>query len=632
MEHAPTILQQLKSYPTYQFHAEITSDQMNEREVFLRLILETYQWLRDRLKGSGRIPRELDTPQPDAYSEFSEAQLRSFTLDMGWKAEVTYAAERGLWAFSLREADMGANRGTPEERPPVQGRLFETDISFVRCGGCVECGVRTVCTEPQDCDAKCEVFRPAVVRSILVNPQFRVSHGGMLLDAKPFMIASKSDAERFADVFQDQVFDYPLILIADAGYEEPAAEPAAPLPKPGGLSLQFGMMQTDLRAPQLSGSDAPKPFLAGKTPHVQKKEKPAALPRQNAGKPKQRRAEFPAERLAEHLKGYGIVCCAQEKMLPILDNKLHLDLHCGDILVCVRGKIHERLRYGVYSRDMEGSYQRLKSEMQSFPRRRAYSFGNVIFQADAHLIALQERRESAQTLEESCTLYQQEIAELKARLAELQQQDADLRERNDLLRARTKQLKDAEEEIAALKLGMQTMQAEYDERQAAYEASAALIGFYRKKTEIAAGFPLDKDAVCDWAEALFSGTLIITQRARAELRKYRGSLDVALLCDGLLYLDAYARRRSGAITEEELALYTDQRNWEVSFSGKEAVRLYEDAYTVLHDGRKYQLDMHIKYGTRAGSLIRIYFTRDAESGKVIVGSMPEHLPTAARST
>lgn len=319
-------------------------------------------------------------------------------------------------------------------------------------------------------------------------------------------------------------------------------------------------------------------------------------------------------------------------MLPILDNKLHLAPKSGDIIVCVRGQETERLRYTVYSKDMEDSYQKLKREIQKLPKRRAYDFGNVVFQADVHLLALSERREAAQTLEESCTLYQQENKELKARLSELEQQDNDLRERNEMFRVTKKQLQTALDENEELRAYIDSLQAEYQARQAAYEKSAELVQFYKDKAEIAAGFPIGKDAVCDWAEEQFSDTLIITQRARTELRKYQGGLDIALLCDGLLYLDAYAKCRNGALTEEQLSLYTDQRNWEVTFSGKEAVRLHESDYSVSHDGKKYVLDMHIKYGNRAANLIRIYFCRDDETGKIIVGSMPEHLATASYST
>lgn len=342
--------------------------------------------------------------------------------------------------------------------------------------------------------------------------------------------------------------------------------------------------------------------------------------------------EFPYERLADKLKGFGIVCYVSEKMLTVLDNKLHLSPQLGDIIVCIRGQETERLRYDAYSRNMEDSYQKLKREIQKLPKRRAYDFGHIVFQSDAHLLALSERREAAQTLEESCALYQQENAELKSRLSELEQQDNDLRERNEMLRLTKKQLKAAQEEIEELQIYIGNIQAEYQTRKAAYEKSAELVQFYKDKAEIAAGFPVDKDAVCDWVEAQFPETLVLTQRAKTELRKYQGGLDVALLCDGLLYLDAYARARNGELTDEQLALYTDLRNWEVSFSGKEAVRLHESDYTVIHDGKKYVLEMHIKYGNRATNLIRIYFCRDADTGKIIAGSMPEHLATASQST
>ena len=629
MDHTPTILRRLKRYPTYQFHAVISSDSLSQAETFCRLILETFSWLRARLNGE--VPEELNTPEPEKHSEFSEDALHSFSLDHGWKVNVTYAPERGIWAFGLHETDMGANHGSENERPPVQGRMFETDISFVKCGDAVECGVRTIVTEPADCNAPCEVFRPAVVRTILTDPMFRLSHCGIALDAKPFFIQSKADADRFASVFQEQKFDYPLILIADAGYEEqkPAAVPAA-LPKPGGFSLNFSAFQTELSAPILEPNVKSKPFLK------KNKAKPAAkapaLPKQEPKKTAVRREEFPYERLADKLKGFGIVCYADEKILPVLNNKLHLDVNAGEIIVCIRGQATERLCYDAYSKEMENSYQKLKQEIQKLPKRRAYDFGNVVFQTDAHLISLRERREAAHSLEESCMLYQQENTELKARLAELEQQDNDLRERSEMLRITKKQLHAAQDENRGLQIYISELQKAYQERQSAYEKSAELIQFYKDKAEIAAGFPTDKDAICDWVEAQFAETLVITQRARTELRKYQGGLDVALLCDGLLYLDAYAKCRNGSITEEHLLLYTDQRNWEVSSCGKEAVRLNESDYTVLQDGRKFLLDKHIKYGTPAANLIRIYFCRDDKTGKIIVGSMPEHLATASHTT
>ena len=626
MEYRTTTLQRLKCYPTYQFHAEIRSSRLSESEIFRKCILDAFHWLRARLKESENIPLELQTPEPENYADFTEEQLCSFAINLGWTADVSYVPEQGIWAFALREADMGANLGKENERLPVQGRMFETDISFVKCGDCVECGVRTICTEPSGCTVGCEVFRPAVVRALLTDPQFSLSHGGIALNAKPVMITAKADAEWFASVFLNTRFNYPFVLIADAGYEKPKQEPAVPLPKPDALSLQFSAASSFLTSAALE-QKTDKPYLQTEKP------KPAA---KSASQPKTskkpvRLPEFPYERLAESLKGFGIVCYISEKVFPFFQNKLHLSLAAGDIVICLRGEESERLRYAAYSKDIEACYQQLKSDIQKMPKHRAYDFGRAVFQIDAHLIALRVRQDAAQSSEESCMLYQQENADLKSRLAQLEQQENDLRERNESLRILKKKYDAAQDEISELKLGMQTMQQEFAERQAAYESAAKMIAFYKEKAEIAAGFPTDKDAVCDWAEASFPDTLVITQRARSELRKYHGNLDVSLLCDGLLYLDAYARNRNGQLSDEDLELYTDQRNWEVTISGKETIRLHESEYTVTHEGKQYLLDLHIKSGVRAGFLIRIYFCRD-NSGRLIVGSMPEHLATATRSS
>ncbi len=630
MDYTTTVLHRLKRYPTYQFHAEIRSDQLTVPDIFRRCILETFRWIRQRLKNSDSIPEELVTPEPEDYASFSEDRLFSFTLDLGWKADVSYVPEQGIWAFALRETDMGANLGQPNERRPVLGRIFKTDISFIRCSDHVECGVRTICTEPVDCKEPCEVFRPAVVKALLTNPQLNLSHGGTALDAKPFLIAAKADAERFVSVYQNPRFDYPLIVIAQAGFEAETPPADITLPKPGGISLQFGTPSIFQNPGTLSVglNGAAKPFLTEQLPKPEKK--PA--PKQRRKKEAVRLPEFPCERLAESTKGFGIVCHVSEKMCTVLENKLHLRLAPGDIVICVRGKETDRLPYSAYSGDMETAYQKLKHEIQNLPKHRAYDFGKVVFQADAHLIALRERRDAAQSLEESCALYQQENAELKARLSELEQQDTDLRERNERLRITKKQLQQAQDEIAALQIYIQALQQEYQERQTAYEASAAQIAFYRKKADIAAEFPTVKEKICDWAAERFGANLIITDSARSALRKYDTAFDPAILCDGLLYLDAYAQYRRGTMDAETLALYAERYVWEVQGCGKEALKMHSDAYTVTHDGRQYLLDKHIKYGVSAQALVRIYFCRDDDLKKLIIGYMPGHLATVSRKT
>lgn len=116
------------------------------------------------------------------------------------------------------------------------------------------------------------------------------------------------------------------------------------------------------------------------------------------------------------------------------------------------------------------------------------------------------------------------------------------------------------------------------------------------------------------------------------MRKYSGSLDLAILCDGIYYLNAYSKYRRGEISFDTLSLYSDSYNWEVSNSGSGALRMRRDDYTVQLGDKKYLLDMHLKYGVKSQVLLRIYFCWDETAKKVIVGYMPDHLATVIKNT
>ena len=150
--------------------------------------------------------------------------------------------------------------------------------------------------------------------------------------------------------------------------------------------------------------------------------------------------------------------------------------------------------------------------------------------------------------------------------------------------------------------------------------------------DTAAVFPTDRKDVCQWAEDNFSEYICICQRVQAELRKYNRPLDVDCLCDGIVYLSAYAKYRRQEITEELYGLYAERKHWEIQGCGKETLKLHRDVYTVSHNGRQYILDYHIKRGIRAEEMLRIYFFWDEDERRVVIGSMPEHLPTVKNTT
>lgn len=132
-------------------------------------------------------------------------------------------------------------------------------------------------------------------------------------------------------------------------------------------------------------------------------------------------------------------------------------------------------------------------------------------------------------------------------------------------------------------------------RKNSYQQSTEIVQFYREKADIAATFPTDKEAIPEWAEKHFSDSLIFTQRARNSLRKFSSKLDLAVICDGILYLSAYGKFRQGNLSEE-------------------------------------LLDMHIKYGIKAKGLARLYFCWNEELQKIVLGYLPSHLPTLKNPT
>ncbi len=166
----------------------------------------------------------------------------------------------------------------------------------------------------------------------------------------------------------------------------------------------------------------------------------------------------------------------------------------------------------------------------------------------------------------------------------------------------------------------------------AFYNSASVIKFYKDKAEAAAEFPTEISAVAEWAEREYGEYIEISSRAKNELKKYSGSLDVSTLCDGIYFLSGYAKFKTGRIDKQLLDLYAEHSGWEVQNCGKEALKIYKSDYTMNIDGRKLLMDQHIKYGIKSQVLIRVYFTWDDEAQKIAIGYMPGHLPTVRNST
>lgn len=634
MTYTTTKVQALKSYPTYQFYAKADSKTVDINAVFKICILEALKWIRSRLQDNSDLPQVFSAPEPEQFASFTLDELSSFSYNSGIQIDVIYIDTLGVWSFRISEPDPGANHGTEQERPAVNGRTFTTEFAFRNQVDCVGIGVRTICSEPSDNNVDCEVFRPRVVKALIDNPNLHLMQGGSVIDGKPLEIRSRNNLDLFIDIFSDESRSMPIIIAADSKTEtvktvDIECMPVDITPGIGSYSLS-GLAKHD-NSMKLTISAELKDYktnIISETKSRKQKTKRSAEPKFSAKK----LPVFDYVRLARTLAGYAFVVFADERFFKQIGNRLGTVVEHGDIIVISGKQISERHRYSSYSSDMEAFYESFRTAVIDMSKRSAYSFGEVLFYSDAKLKEYHTKRHQTDSLEETCKIYSMEINELRAQVKALSQQQTDMQQTTNSLRAAQKKIEALTNELESEKEKNKTLAEEFAGKEAAYRRSSEILEHYKQQLDVAAGFPTDCKNVCDWAADTFPNDLIISSRAQSEMRKYSGALDIASLCDGLVFLAAYARYRRQEITEETLTLYAEHCNWDIQGCGKEAMKMHKTDYSLTYNGKQYLLDQHIKHGRQAEELIRIYFCWEEAERKVLIGSMPGHLATVKNGT
>lgn len=642
-----TKLKQIKSYPTYQLHAFSAKRKSAVNDIFKICILETMKWLRSRLSEFSEIPEQLRLPEPENYEQLSFEMLQSFSLNVGSNINVVYIESKGIWSFELTETDMGENLGTDKERPPVNGRTFISDISFMINDDCVEMGIRTICSEPSDTTAPCKVFRPAIVKMLSGNKKIGFNfeyeiNGGVV------NVSSKSEANRLIDAIQDSKFNIPVVIAAEAPFEQNVQKQVPSLPDLKQMldeqlsHIRFGADYSNrMTIPVGNGLGDIKIDIShlGYESKIPKEEEKKAVDvsenkheKSTSDESQSRLEMFDYKRLAEKTMGYAFVCFIEEKCFEYFLSRMDIKLECGDVLIIDHNVVIERYPYSISSADFDDFYKRIKEKVQQLPMRNTVDFGDVIFVNDARLLDIKEKKKQNISVEEKCELLSEENKGLKIKIRDMEQKSAANAEATDEIRRLKKSLRESEEKKLALESKCNSLDEKCRSFSDAFYRSSAIIKFYKEKAAAAAEFPTDISEVSEWAERTLGEYIEIAPKAQSELRKYSRSLDVAMLCDGLYFLSGYAKFKTGKIDRDTLTLYSEYAGWEIQGCGKETLKCFKDDYTMNIDGRKMLMDQHIKYGIKAQTLIRIYFCWDEDTQKIAIGYMPEHLPTVKNST
>ncbi|MGN1137341.1 MAG: hypothetical protein ACI4SF_14120 [Oscillospiraceae bacterium] len=650
MAYNTTKIKAIKSYPTYQLHAESLHKMIPTQDIFKVCILETFAWIRSRLEGFDIIPNQFDMPSVENYVQLNLDDLYSFSVDAGFTVDVVYVRSQKIWSFSITEPDNGANIGRENERTPVYGRTFSTDISFRLKEKSVEVAVRTICSEPMDTTADCEVFRPALVRCLAENPLVGLKEyypvNGCAIE-----ITTNNSAEKVCSYIDEYKNSLPVVFICSAGTDivirsENATKMASVISDLSAILKNHDLF-VDNKNKFLRNTEVDfftKPIkvnmsnldLDEKKPLL-KEEPPAPLKKETQVIVKEVQETIKLEdidykKVAHKSLGYAHVCFVEEKFINQIGKKVDSEFKNGDVVIVSGGVVINRFEYNSYRKSLDEFRKKLCEIIHFLPKRKTFDFGKAVFHTDARLLEIQEKQSESLSFEEKAVLLSAENESLKKKVKELEQLNVDKSFNSEEYRKALKSLKVLESENEKLKQVIESIQEKLNMVSDAYKATSSVISFYKHKAETVAYFPDDKDDICDWIERIFSDSVIVSPNVRSEIKKYSGDMDIVMLCDGILFLHEYALYRKRKIDKSVLDLYAEYGSWSVEGCGAETLKVFKDEYTVLVNGQKYLLNMHIKYGVNPRMLIRIYFCWDEELKKVIIGHMPSHLATLKQST
>lgn len=600
-------------FPTYQLYGEI-SNEKTEPIIALKIaILETMSWLRKRFREL-EIPPDIDLPEPQDYKMVSLEDFKSFRINEGYLVEVVFTQEYEkddiIWSFHLIEPDLGPDPGNLyQNRPPIPGRVFETNIAFILHKGKVECGFKTICSEPEGTNMPCEVFRMAVVKSIVRNKLLGLKQICPIIE-EPHTIDSIAKIKRFRDFANNKDRQLPIVIVAE--YQE----------KPDISKINIDILNNGFVSRDFVPIELIKDDLDASKDKVK-------LP-------------IDVEKIAKIRMAYAqFFILKLDKIEDYNKSNPEFSLSQGDIRVIHPLKVEEESCIYKYNNIAKNSkfIETLYEKIEQYPKNKIIEFGNVKFLFEARLEEQQNIIGMSNSKEDITNAYELAIGELEGLYKE------EIEKQNTIINNKNNKINKLNYRIANLELEIARKSKEWEESKLEIEDE------FRKKIEELEKENNRKDQLLDrpkkiedipkWAEKYLEGKLIFHERAADLITKVKSDkIDIELLCDAIEFLAIeYRDERLKLISEEEknsLCNKKYNRPFTITPSGKKSIEDYPKEYKIKYKigpkGKPVEvpLDMHLKVGIGKENLIRIYFYYDKEKDLVVVGSLPYHLKAVNR--
>lgn len=601
--YQPLLLLRNVSYPNYQLYA--IAGRGKQPEIVLTIaVLETLKWLSQRFRDF-ELPTELNVPDVSHYSEFDCSKFSSFRIGVGYKVEVVWLSEEKVWALQLTEPDLGPQPGVENQsRPPVPGRIFETNIAYRIIDNQVECGFCTMVSEPVGTTAICEVFRLAFIKHLACNPLVGLWQQWQLIDTH--YLLNVSTIRSLKDWLGDRDRMMPVVIIVEYAPELP-------------ILLDLPLITDKVSMTSLI-SNPPSRLIPSEISQI-----------------KDSRLPFDISGLTRYGMGY-----AQFFVLPFIQRDsfqgyTEKAIGGGDILLFEPAVFGGEVKYYSYSRTKENPeaiFDQLEEYIQNYQKRKPMTYGNIIFLPDAKIMERDKVLNLNHTKEEILNAFEEK------------QQSTEIRHRNQLLRLeeqcdlKDKKIRCLDEKIRASEDNAKLLREQKNCLVMGYQTQLATKDNEINRLNALNKRPVSPKEVAVWVESYLTDKLFFHKRACDLMNDLApNTVDLRLLCDALEFLATdYRDELLGLIDEVEMRQRCTRkygRPFDVTpLRGTSLNRYpgdYKIKYYIGYNGKPVEslLDLHLRVGNTGENILRIYFLYDKEKKLIVIGSLPHHLPTVS---
>ena len=641
-EYSPLKLIKNKEYPSYHLSGTIEGNKITTEEAFKICILETMYWIRQKFENI-EIPEELKSVLPSQYKEFSLENIYSFYLDRGYIIEVVYLDSEKSWNFQLVEPDLGAG-----ENKPVAGRVFRTDISFRIFNNTILCAFSTKVSEPENCTETVISLRNGVIKLIVRNSLLNLSHISIPIKEQYFSLNSETRLKFISQSIENKARTLPLIVFAEYKQTKDNSK-IQNIENKAKKRLSFLLSDNKTEEKTLLNPQKKFDYLGD---IFQKKNISLASEPIKTGNlydlndiaksSESIKAEYlyDLNDIAKDFMGYAIIYGLPYDKIKDFVKITKIEIKPGEAIVFEPQIYGDKTIYDCL-KQKEQVLNRLQKMRKYYLLKKAAIFDeNIYFVQKAKILNLEELLSRCDTLNAKAVLYsniQKELRNLENENKELQQYktkisilENKLDTADHSIKKLNKKLEKAEEqhkvEISKLNKTNDQLQIQVD---------------YYKSLEKRPKTPKEIPA---WVNEKFSKTMELHKRAIDLLEKLPAhEVDMKKMCDSLEYLasEYYLFYYAKKITEDKAfsdANLKYNQKFNVTFSGNMSIKVLPNDYKIRFDKRdgngikEYPLNMHLKTGVDPQFLIRIYFHYDEYNKKIIVGSLPKHLPTYTQKT